>query len=467
MCLRKSIGKDAPARRVRKERVTAMNNISEISQNADVIIVGTGAAGLFCALKLPETLNVRMITKDKAENSDSFLAQGGIATLRSPDDYEDYFEDTLKAGHYMNSKDSVKVMIESSPQIIKELLQYGVDFEQNEKGFTFTKEGGHSQPRILHHKDITGQEITSKLLEHVKQRKNIQIEEYVTMIDIISEENRCEGIIVEHKEKEVYGMNAKTIILATGGLGGLFQHSTNFKHITGDSLAIAIKHGIELQDVNFIQIHPTSFYSNDSGRSFLISEAVRGEGAVLLNSKMERFVDELQPRDVVTAAIKKQMDLDGTEFVYLSLRHMEEAKIKNRFPNIYEHCLEEGYNLATDCIPVTPAQHYFMGGIKVDLEGKTSMKNLYAIGETSCNGVHGKNRLGSNSLLESLVFSKRAAAAVVKEISSVEVVGASLDLNYICDRERPIKYKKLIFNEIKRRDNTFYEQWCSNESKYR
>ena len=340
----------------------------------DVIIVGAGAAGLFCALKLPENITVRMITKDKIEISDSYLAQGGIATLKTPEDYDDYFEDTVKAGHYKNRKDSVEVMIQSSPQIIRDLIDYGVDFEHTEEGLSYTKEGGHSQPRILHHKDITGQEITSKLLTQVRQRKNIRIDEFTTMVDIIVEDNVCKGVIVQNQNQEISAIYAKTIVFATGGIGGLFQHSTNYKYITGDALAIAINHNIELQDVNYIQIHPTALYSEDAGRRFLISESVRGEGGILLNPKLERFVDELLPRDVVTAAIKNEMHKFGKPYVYLSLRHLDAERIKIRFPNIYQHCLEEGYDLTTDLIPVTPAQHYFMGGIKVDLNGR----NIYA-----------------------------------------------------------------------------------------
>lgn len=435
-----------------------------MNDKIDVMIVGTGAAGLFCALKLPEDISVRMITKDKIEISDSYLAQGGIATLRTPEDYDDYFEDTVKAGHYKNQKDSVEVMIQSSPQIIRDLIDYGVEFERTGEGLSYTKEGGHSQPRILHHKDITGQEITSKLLTQVQKRKNIRIDEYTTMIDIICENNICKGVVVQNQNQEVYVINAKIIVFATGGIGGLFKHSTNYKYITGDALAIAINHNIELQDVNYIQIHPTALYSEDAGRRFLISESVRGEGAILLNPKLERFVDELLPRDIVTAAIKEEMQKYGTPYVYLSMRHLNAQRIKIRFPNIFQHCLEKGYDITTDLIPVTPAQHYFMGGIKVDLYGRTSMDNLFAIGETSCNGVHGENRLGSNSLLESLVFSKRAADAIKEIVSLINCDTVAEEVTSYQYKDIQSKYKQLIFNEIKRRDKEFYEQWCINEN---
>ena len=435
----------------------------------DVMIVGAGAAGLFCALNLPENISIRMITKDKVETSDSYLAQGGIATLRTTEDYDEYFEDTVKAGHYKNQRDSVEVMIQSSQQIIRDLIDYGVEFERTKEGLSYTKEGGHSKPRILHHKDITGQEITSKLLSRVRQRKNIRIDEFTTMVDIIADNRVCKGILVQDQNREIHAIYAKIVVFATGGIGGLFTHSTNYKYITGDALAIAINHGIELQDVNYIQIHPTALYSEEIGRRFLISEAVRGEGAILLNPDLKRFVDELLPRDLVTAAIKEEMRKYRTQYVYLSMKHLGVQKIKDRFPNIYLHCIEAGYDPATDLIPVTPAQHYFMGGIKTDLNGRTSMENLFAVGETSCNGVHGENRLGSNSLLESLVFSKRAADVIQNNILLINFDTAVSDadgLGFAFNQydEMQSKYKQLIFNEIKRRDKAFYDLWCSDEN---
>ena len=433
-------------------------------EQTDVLIIGTGVAGLFCALSLPEQLKVRMITKDEIENSDSFLAQGGISTLKTPGDYADYYEDTVKAGHYKNNPESVETMIRKSPQIIEELIDLGVDFERTKDGLSYAREGGHSQARILHHKDITGQEIMETLLEHVIKRKNIQITGFTKMIDIVYENNTCKGVVVETRRKDIQAMYAKVVVLATGGIGGLFRHSTNFKHITGDALAIALLHNIEVQDVQYIQIHPTTFYSKATGRRFLISEAARGEGAVLLNPDGERFTDELQPRDVVTAAIKKEMRKFGTEYVYLSLQHVDPDIIKSKLPNIYKYCLEQGYDLTKDKIPVTPAQHYFMGGIKVDLRGRTSMQNLFAIGETSCNRVHGANRLGSNSLLESLVFSKRAAKVIGKEVTAIPWAPIEVDLTIYHPEEIQAKYKEVIMDEIKRRDGAFYEQWCSDEA---
>ena len=381
---------------------------------ADVAIVGTGVAGLFAALNLPSDKKIVMITKADVESSDSFLAQGGICVLRDEKDYDSYFEDTMKAGHYENRKESVDIMIRSSREIINDLVGYGVEFEKENGEFAYTKEGAHSKPRILFHEDVTGKEITSKLLLQVKKLENVTIYEYTVMTDIIEENGRCVGIFAENEEGKMR-IYAPDTILASGGIGGKYKHSTNFPHLTGDALDISRKHGIRLEHLDYVQIHPTTLYSTKPGRRFLISESVRGEGAVLYNKNKERFVNELLPRDVVTEAIYKEMEKDGTDYVWLSMEHVPKETILKHFPNIYQHCLEEGYDVLKECIPVVPAQHYFMGGIWVDSDSRTSMEHLYAAGETSCNGVHGANRLASNSRLESLVFAKRAAKKIGQE----------------------------------------------------
>ncbi len=379
----------------------------------DVMIVGTGAAGLFCALQFPDDVRVAIITKDEAENSDSFLAQGGICVLRSQEDYDSYFEDTMRAGHYLNEPASVERMILDSPRIIELLIGYGVEFERRGGELAYTREGGHSRPRILFHEDVTGKEITEKLLARARERGNISIWEHVEMLDLLCEGNSCRGIVVMGRDGRVRPAYARDTVLACGGIGGLYRHSTNFPHLTGDGVAVAIRHGIALRDVNFVQIHPTTLYSTKPGRRFLISESVRGEGAVLYNAAGERFVDELQPRDVVTAAIREQMEKDGKPYVWLSMEHIPQDVILGHFPNIHKKCLEEGYDVRKDWIPVVPGQHYFMGGVRSDLDGRTSMGHLYAVGETGCNGVHGANRLASNSLLESMVFARRAALDIL------------------------------------------------------
>ena len=379
----------------------------------DAVIVGCGVAGCFAALHLPQEADILMITKADTEDSDSFLAQGGICVLKNESDYDAFYEDTMHAGHYENTPESVDIMIRSSRNVINQLIAWGVDFRRDENGeLCYTKEGAHSTNRILFHDDVTGKEITSKLLAQVKKLPNVTIYEYTTMTDIIVQDGHCAGIIAKTKDGEVMYIHAKDTIFASGGIGGCYKHSTNFPHLTGDALDISKKHGIRLEHLDYVQIHPTTLYSKEPGRRFLISESVRGEGAVLYNKNGERFVNELLPRDVVTKAIKAQMEKDGTNHVWLSMEHIDKETILNHFPNIYQRCLEEGYDVLKEWIPVVPAQHYFMGGIWVDSDSKTSMDHLYAVGETSCNGVHGANRLASNSLLESLVFAKRAARKI-------------------------------------------------------
>lgn len=429
----------------------------------DVIIVGTGAAGLFTALSLPKDSNILMITKDTIEKSDSYLAQGGISALLGPEDYNAYFEDTMKAGRYENNPETVDEMIYSSGKIINKLMDYHVEFDKTVDGkIDYTREGGHSTYRILHHKDVTGKEIVEKLIKMVQKHSNIKILENTTMIDLIILENTCCGIVVNSEDgtKEYY---SKSTVLATGGLGGIFKNTTNYAHITGDSFALALRHNIEVENINYIQIHPTVLYSQKKGRKFLISESVRGEGAILLNEQKEQFVNELLPRDVVTNAICEEMNKYHTDHVYLSLANIEKDKIENHFPNIYKRCLEEGYDITKDFIPVTPAQHYLMGGIKTNINGKTSMKCLYAVGETACNGVHGANRLASNSLLESLVFARNAAKYLnvndmKRRQSDIEV---PVDLSKYTDiKQWKNENRQLIFNEIKRKDKKFYDKWC-------
>lgn len=424
----------------------------------DILIVGTGASGLFAALHVPEDRQVLMITKDEVEHSDSFLAQGGICVLRDDTDYDSFMEDTLKAGHYENRVESVDIMIRSSRDVIRELVDYGVDFAKKDGEFDYTREGCHSKPRILFHEDITGEEITSKLLKAVRTRSNVTILEHVTMLDLVEKDNRCYGVVASQEDGEDCFLEAEYTILATGGIGGLYKHSTNYPHLTGDALALALRHHIELEHIDYIQIHPTTLYSQKPGRRFLISESVRGEGAKLYGADGKRFANEVLPRDLLTAEIRKQMEKDQTPYVWLDMTVLGEEVIKSHFPHIYERCLEEGYDVTKDWIPVVPAQHYFMGGIHVDKHSKTSMEHLYAVGETSCNGVHGANRLASNSLLESLVFGARAARHLTEtweenDASREETAGLAEVAEAQIQKEKdrlPQIYREEVLDEIER-----------------
>lgn len=424
----------------------------------DILIVGTGASGLFAALHCPSDKNILMITKDAVENSDSFLAQGGICVLRDENDYDSFMEDTLKAGHYENRRESVDIMISSSREVINELIGYGVDFAKQANGeLNYTREGCHSKARILFHEDITGKEITRNLLKAVQKLPNVHILEYVTMLDLIEQDNTCFGILAKDKNDEYLTIEADNTILASGGIGGLYEHSTNYPHLTGDAIAIALRHNIKLENPDYVQIHPTSLYTNKPGRSFLISESVRGEGAKLYGKDGRRFANEVLPRDLMTAEIKKQMAKDNMPYVWLDMTVLGKDVILNHFPHIYEKCLEEGFDVTKQWIPIVPAQHYYMGGIHVDKYSKTTMNNLYAVGETSCNGVHGANRLASNSLLEGLVFAKRAVNKIHDGENAqhkkydIDFAQLANNVQQNIDREKIIlaqEYKKAIFNEM-------------------
>lgn len=418
----------------------------------DVLVAGCGCSGLYLALNLPKEKQILIVTKSDAESNDSYLAQGGMCVLTNEDDYEAYFEDTMAAGHYENDRKSVEIMIRSSQDVLKDLMGWGADFKKDADGnLLYTREGAHSAKRIVFHEDVTGKEITSHLLEEARKRDNIMIMEYTTLVDIISRDGVCYGGVLRMQDGRIEKVEAEQVVLATGGVGGVYRHSTNFRHLTGDGIAIAIKHGVELKDITYVQIHPTTFYTKEKEqRSFLISESVRGEGAKLYDKHGKRFVNELLPRDLLTAEIHKQMEKDGTDYVWEDLREIPAEELDSHFPNIIEHCRQMGYDVHKECIPVVPAQHYFMGGIKVNHESKTSMEGLYAVGETACNGVHGKNRLASNSLLESLVFAKRAAADITSrkdriEESVVQEAIESVDLAKYRDSEALEKeYQALV-----------------------
>ena len=389
--------------------------------DCDVVIVGYGVAGLYCALSLPEALSVVLLSKEAVDHCDSMLAQGGICVLHDPDDYESFFEDTLRAGHYENRLESVDLMIRASRPIIDDLIKRGVRFARRPDGeLDYTREGAHSRPRIVYHADITGEEITTHLLACVRELPHACILEHTCMTDILegfegSGRRVCRGVVATGQTGEKIEIRADATVFATGGVGGLYSRSTNFSCLTGDGCRIAAEHGVLLEHMDYVQIHPTSLWSERPGRAFLISESARGEGAILLNDDGERFTDELQPRDVVSAAIFAEMRRTGAPHVWLSFERVPREVIEGHFTHILERCLEEGYDIRERPIPVVPAQHYFMGGIHVDSNSETTLPRLFACGETCCNGVHGKNRLASNSLLESLVFAQRAADKIMRD----------------------------------------------------
>ena len=407
-------------------------------ESCDVVIIGSGVAGLTCALSLDRKLEIILLTKKKLKDSNSYLAQGGISVCRGKNDREEYIEDTLIAGHYKNNREAVEILVDESEEAIKTLIKNGVKFTGDEKGLFYTREGGHRKFRILYCEDQTGKYIMESLIEKVLERDNIKIIEDCEFLDIIEKENHCLGVLA--KKEEVFSIKSKFTVLATGGIGGIYENTTNFSHIKGDGVAAAIRHNIEIKDISYIQIHPTTFYKKEKERKFLISESVRGEGAILLNQKLERFTDELKPRDKVTSAILEEMKKEKSEYEWLDFSTIK-LDIKERFPNIYDHLIKNGINPYKDKVPIVPAQHYTMGGIKVDINSKTSMKNLYAIGEVACTGVHGQNRLASNSLLESVVFGKRASYSIIDE-NNISVYNNITD-----DIFRNIVDKNLVFNE--------------------
>ena len=421
----------------------------------DVLIIGAGVAGLNCAVHLPRNLRVLVVCKGGLKESDSFLAQGGICVLRDKGDFRGYFEDTMRAGHFENNPATVECMIKNSRATIEELLSLGVRFAREADGsLAYTREGAHSRPRILFHEDCTGKEISSHLLAYAKGFSNVTLLPHTTMLDLIcnGEDTRCYGgVFRDNASGEMFAVRAGNTVLATGGVGGLFRHSTNYRILTGDGVAVCLRHGVAVDHADYVQIHPTTLYTEGRGRSFLISESVRGEGAHLVNAKGERFVDELLPRDVVTEAIYREMRKENSRFVRIDLRTVAggESTLKSHFPGILKRCEEEGYDPLKEPVPVVPAQHYFMGGVRSDLRGRTTMKNLYAVGETCCNGVHGKNRLASNSLLESLIFAARAAEDIAKSGGAAECEAPVPDwTKYTNYRKRAEEDKIRVLKEI-------------------
>ncbi|MDP4143082.1 MAG: L-aspartate oxidase [Bacillota bacterium] len=415
----------------------------------DVLIVGSGVAGLYAALNLSSRLNVTLITKTTVDECNTYLAQGGISTARNKQDEPLFIDDTLRAGVYKNDINAVKVLAEESMDNIENLVNYGVAFDLCENGYEYTREGAHSVNRIVHCADETGRKVFEALWASVKKKKNVTIYQNTELIDIIRQGNICCGSVTISNGK-ILNIHAKATILASGGIGGLFKNSTNQRTVTGDGIAIAIRNNIALKDLEYIQFHPTALYEvSPHKKRFLISESVRGEGGKLINSKGERFIDELLPRNVVANAIYEEENRTKSPYVFLDISAMKGEFIVNRFPLIYSECKKRGIDITKQFIPVTPVQHYFMGGIQVDTFSRTSMENLFACGEVSCTGVHGANRLASNSLLEGLVFSRRAAKFINDNIHSIDIkiTQSSLGLDEVQELKR--ENRSLAINKFK------------------
>ena len=396
----------------------------------DVIIVGSGVAGLYSAINLDKSKKILILSKESMDENNSYLAQGGIAAAVAEGDLPKYhFEDTIKAGAGQCDNEAVSILVEQAPTDVEILCNIGTNFDRNVDGtLTTTREGGHRRFRIIHALgDATGRELIDSLLRECRMRENISIVENCFAVDVVTAKGSYAGLLVKQDNEYKY-MMSKAIIFASGGIGQVYKNTTNANVITGDGIAMAYRAGAELSDMEFVQFHPTAMYSeNLHENKFLISEALRGEGGILRNIAGKRFMPEyhemaeVAPRDIVARAIFAEMKKTNSDFVYLDMTHKAPDLIKGRFPNIYKHCFERGIDMTKQFIPVCPVQHYFMGGIKTDLWGSTNIQGLYACGEAANTGVHGANRLASNSLLEGLVFGRRCAEKINTTIDQMEI----------------------------------------------
>ncbi|MCX7921372.1 MAG: L-aspartate oxidase [Clostridia bacterium] len=403
----------------------------------DVLIIGSGIAGVYTALEIPEKYDVAILTKETIDISNSVLAQGGIAvSLDKEDSPELHLKDTLYAGAGLCDEDAVWVLVNEAASNIECLCEYGVNFDRkNSQELSLTREGAHSKNRIIHAGDTTGKEVCDKLISGVKNRANVKIKERTFAIDLLTENGECRGLLAYDEDTSRYKIYLSNVVIcATGGIGQIYKNTTNPEVATGDGICLAYRAGAELMDLEFIQFHPTVLYHPEN-KSFLISEAVRGEGALLRNINGERFMpkyhelNELAPRDVVSRAIFEEMKRTGSSHVYLDITFKGKDYLENRFPNIYKTCLGYGIDMSKDYIPVSPAEHYSMGGIRADVYGGTNIKGFYACGEAACNGIHGANRLASNSLLEGLVFGHKIGNAVDNILQDNEKTGVSVIVN--------------------------------------
>ncbi len=382
------------------------------------MIVGTGISGIYAALNLDRSMSILMLSKKELTLCNSALAQGGVAAVmdKENDNYELHIKDTLIAGHYENNLDNVRILVEQGPTDVQKLQDmYGVEFDMKDDGsISLTREGGHSRRRIAHHKDSTGFEIETSLIEQVQKLENVTVVNNSVLCRLERENGIFFADILCGEEHEYYCADA--VILATGGIGRVYDYTTNSAIATGDGIQLAYNLGAEIKNLSYVQFHPTAYADKENRECFLVSEAVRGEGAYLLNCNKERFMHkyeperkELAPRDVVSKCMMEEQKLTGSDEFWLDISHKDPEFVKGHFPMIYNKVLEKGYDMTKGPIPIYPCQHYLMGGINVDGKGATNIKGLYAAGECSHTGVHGRNRLASNSLLEALVFSRLIA----------------------------------------------------------
>ncbi len=423
----------------------------------DFLIVGSGLAGLCAALYASKLGSVVVLTKSTLQESNSYWAQGGIAAAVDPQDSPViHAEDTIKAGRGLCNIKAVDILVKEGKERITELVKMGLEFDlAEEDGFALGLEAGHSRRRVLHAGgSSTGKKMVEFFIRNIVDNPRIAVSEYTTMMQLISDESVCYGAWCYKQDSDEYMYyRAKSTIIATGGACALYGRTTNPRGATGEGIAIAYRAGAEITDMEFIQFHPTAFYGGKGKQSFLITEAVRGEGAYLLDKKGRRFMTkydkraELAPRDVVSKAIFMELKKTGRECVYLDLRHLDRDYVKKRFANIFELCLSHGYDLTRDLIPVAPAAHYTIGGVRTGLEGETNIKGLFCCGEAACTGVHGANRLASNSLLECIVFSKRAVDGASKNLDD------PFDTNPSCDQ-----LDLIYFTEPKEGDEQRFEQ---------
>ena len=411
-----------------------MEIISEVI-STDYIVIGSGVAGLRAAVELSRAGRVLVITKDKASESTTEYAQGGVAVaLSDEDEIGFHLKDTIDAGDGLCNEDNVRILVTEGPERIKELISWGAQFDKEGSKLAFTREAAHSQNRILHAKgDSTGKEIERALLAKVRACGNIKKYDFSFTVDLIVRDGAVVGaLVLQEREKKLVAIYAKAVVLATGGLGQVFQRTTSPMVATGDGMAIAYRAGATMVDMEFVQFHPTSLFV-PLAPQFLLSEAMRGEGALLVNTNGERFMPsyhpmaELAPRDVVSRSIVSEMVKTGSGFVHLDLRHLGASFLKKRFPRIYSTCLTYDLDITEDLIPVSPAAHYMMGGVRTDENGATDLPGLFAAGEVACTGVHGANRLASNSLLEGIVFGARAGLAAAEAVHGIKLTTKGLE----------------------------------------